>query len=35
MRKIVESFIPTRENSLLRLFELKDKIGFEGLDLLY
>lgn len=35
MKRIVDAFIPARESSLLRLFELKEKLGFEGLDLLF
>jgi hypothetical protein len=35
MSDIVKAYIPARENSLLKLFELKEKIGFDGLDLLY
>jgi hypothetical protein len=35
MANIVKAFIPTREHSLLKMFELKDKLGFEGLDLMY
>jgi hypothetical protein len=35
MCAIVQAFIPSRENSLIKLFELKERIGIEGLDLLY
>lgn len=35
MIKIVSAYIPSRESSLLKLFDLKEKIGFDGLDLLY
>lgn len=31
----MKAYIPSRESSLHRLFELRDRIGFEGLDLLY
>lgn len=35
MRNIVGAYIPSRESSLMKLFDLKDKIGFNGLDLLF
>lgn len=35
MKKIVKTYIPARENSLIKLFDLKERIGYEGLDLLY
>lgn len=34
-RKIIAAYIPSREQSLIRLYELKDRIGYEGLDLLW
>jgi hypothetical protein len=33
--RMIEAFIPAREQSLLKLFEMKDILGVEGLDLLY
>lgn len=35
LSKIVSSYIPAREQSLNKLFELKDRIGKGGLDLLW
>jgi len=32
---IVRAYIPNREASLMKLYELKEKIGPEGLDLLW
>ena len=34
MKELISTFI-TREQSLMKLFELRDKIGSDGLDLLY
>ena len=31
----MKAYIPAREASLLRLIEIKDKIGMDGLDLLW
>ena len=35
MKAVIKAFIPAREHSIGKLFELKEKLGFDGLDLLY
>lgn len=35
LNEIIKAYIPAREASLVRIFELKERIGFEGLDLLW
>ncbi|TNV83080.1 hypothetical protein FGO68_gene7055 [Halteria grandinella] len=35
LNEIIDAFIPSRESSLLKLLEIKDKISFQGLDLLW
>ncbi len=35
LSKIVSSYIPAREQSLNKLFELRDRVGKSGLDLLW
>jgi hypothetical protein len=32
---IVKTYIPNRESSLMKLLELKDRLGDQGLDLLW
>lgn len=32
---IVQAYIPTRESSLMKLLELKDRLGNQGLDLFW
>jgi hypothetical protein len=34
LEEIVKAYIPAREQSLVKLIELKDRIGADGLDLL-
>lgn len=33
--KIVSSYIPAREQSFQKILELRDRIGYSGLDLLW
>jgi hypothetical protein len=35
MKKMVQAYIPARESSLMKLFDIKERIGFQGLDLLF
>ncbi|CDW85295.1 protein kinase domain containing protein [Stylonychia lemnae] len=35
MKQIVQAYIPARESSLMKLFDLKERLGHSGLDLLY
>ena len=35
LQDIVSAFIPQREASLVRIFEMKERIGPQGLDLLW
>lgn len=35
LETIVRAYIPSRETSLLKIIELKEKIGQDGLDLLW
>ena len=35
LEEIVKAYIPSREQSLVKLFELKERIGEDGLDLLW
>ena len=32
---IINAYIPSREPSLMKLFEMKNRLGFEGVDLLW
>ena len=34
-KEIIDAYVPAREASLIKLFEMKSRIGFEGVDLLW
>ena len=34
-REIINAYVPQREASLIKLFEMKGRIGFNGIDLLW